>query len=173
MNLLRVAGRVLLAGPFVVRGVAAIRHPSQSSTAAEPLADCLNGLADRLLPPAANRFLPRSVLGWVRFHGAVEALGGAMVATGLGRRLGGLLLVGAQIPHVFAAARLRIDDEDSDGELPRQAALLGAVVIEALDTQGRPSARWRAAERRRGQVRRPSPAAKPGKAPRSEAKALG
>ncbi|MDR0416109.1 MAG: DoxX family membrane protein [Propionibacteriaceae bacterium] len=154
MNWLRLAGRSLLAGHFVAQGVAAVRHPAERAAAAEPWVDPLNDLADRCLPPAIRRFFPRSALAWVRCHGLAEAAGGLMVATGLGRRLGALLVVSAQAPHVLAAVRGRVEDAAPDGELAREAALLGAALIEALDTQGKPSLSWRA--RRARQRRRHS-----------------
>jgi uncharacterized membrane protein YphA (DoxX/SURF4 family) len=168
MNWLRLAGRSLLAGHFVRHGVAAIRHPAALVESAEPMIQWATEVADRTLP-AASRRLPSRSLTWVRLHGAVEAVGGLMMASGLGRRLGAVLVVGSQVPHVVVAARRRIDDAEGAGEdLAREAALLGAALIEALDTQGRPSLAWRAAQ---GNRRRAARDRSTGVPTRSEARA--
>jgi uncharacterized membrane protein YphA (DoxX/SURF4 family) len=158
MNWLRLAGRSLLASHFVSQGIAALRSPSARVAAAEPLVTWANDLAGRLAPPALSRHLPRRTTTWVRLHGVTEAVGGIMMATGWGRRLGALLVLGSQVPHVIAAARRPADDRTKAySDLAYEATLLGAVLIESLDTQGRPSLTWRAQQLGRRRRARPEP----------------
>lgn len=131
MNLFRFAGRALLGSYFVGHGVAAIRDPEASAADAEPVLAKVADLTERFCPASCRRFVPSSATSFVRLHGALEVVGGVLMALGFARRLGaGLLIVGQG---------LRLAGKPSGLD----AGLLGAVVIEALDTQGQPSLAWR------------------------------
>jgi uncharacterized membrane protein YphA (DoxX/SURF4 family) len=156
MNPLRFLGRTLLASYFVGHGVSALRHPDDSVQDAEPVVDKVTSFVDRVCPPSLRRFVPDSPKTFVRLHGIVEIVGGLLMATGLARRFGALLLIKGQLFRIAAGNPKEgsADDGPISPELGRDIALLGACVIEALDTQGRPSLVYRARQsRRRATVR--------------------
>ena len=70
-----------------------------------------------------------------------------MFATGLGRRMGALLLTGASDRNVAMA--MPSDDASSEDKkqarpkLITQLALLGASILASQDLQGKPSLSWR------------------------------
>ncbi len=150
MSLLRFISRSLLASYFVVDGVKAVADPRRLAPQAEPLAEKLTGFADRLLPDTLAQRLPIKPETFVRVHGAAETLGALMMATGICRRPGAALLALAYLPRLVMA---RPADHAADrAPLLRELALLGGVLIEARDTQGRPGAAW-LNEQRRWQAR--------------------
>jgi len=153
MNVLRFLGRALLGSYFIGHGVSTLRASQAAVEEAEPAVEAVGRLADRFLPESVRGFVPTDAKTWVRLHGAVEIAGGLLMASGLGRRLGAGLLIKGQLFRVAAGNPPNASGRGPiSPELGRDLALLGACVIEALDTQGKPSVAWRL---RQG---RPSPA---------------
>ncbi|GAA1378501.1 MAG TPA: DoxX family membrane protein [Candidatus Luteococcus avicola] len=157
MSLTRAAGRTMLASFFVVNGAKAAANPTPLVGDAEPIARKVVPLAQRLAPPSAANYIPEDTKQLVRLSGVAQLLGGLGLATGLARRPSAALLGASMVPHVMASRPTR----QMSGEartaarsvMLRNVALLGATLIAAQDTQGKPSLGYRASSQAR-QVRR-------------------
>ena len=146
MNVFRFAARTALASYFVVNGAKAFLNPEPLVADAEPVADKLLTQLTNVLPASAAAYLPENTKGLVRGIGAAQAIGGAMLATGIGRRLGAALLTATMIPSVAAANPL---DKSNAGpqaltSFLTNVALMGGVGLAAQDTEGRPTLAWQA-----------------------------
>lgn len=73
MSLLRVLGRPMLASMFVAGGLDSVRHPENVSPLAEPV---VRPITDRV------PVLPDRTEDCVRLSGAVQVVGGLLLATG-------------------------------------------------------------------------------------------
>ncbi|MDR2974382.1 MAG: DoxX family membrane protein [Propionibacteriaceae bacterium] len=140
MSLLRLLARGLLASYFVADGVKAVTQPQTLAEDVAPLAEAVHAGAQRVLPPDIAKRVPADPEGYVRLHGAVQTVGALMMATGLGRRLGATLVALAYLPRVVMArpASPRADKT----VFVRELALLGGLLIESRDTQGKPGMAW-------------------------------
>jgi uncharacterized membrane protein YphA (DoxX/SURF4 family) len=149
MSLIRAAGRTLLASYFVASGIKALSDPAPLVPAAEPLADKVVPLVKQYAPDQVAGYVPEDAKTLVRINGAAEVLGGLALATGVGRRLGALLLAGTLIPSTIAKypfwsredAQQRADDRS---HFLKNASLLGGVLLASVDTEGKPSLAYRA-----------------------------
>jgi uncharacterized membrane protein YphA (DoxX/SURF4 family) len=152
MSLLRFAGRTMLASFFVVQGAKAVVNPEPLVEDADPLARAFVPLAQKVAPAAMAGYLPEDTKTLVRVTGAAQVVGGLMLATGLGRRLGAAVLGLSMVPHVIASRPTRSstaeEREIARSQLLRNVALLGGAIVASLDTQGRPSLAWLADDRR-------------------------
>ncbi|MDO5736748.1 MAG: DoxX family membrane protein [Propionibacteriaceae bacterium] len=148
MSLLRFLSRSLFASAFVVDGVKKIRTPSDSAPEAEAFTARVVPLLQRAVPAPYSSSIPESTETWVRLGGAAQVAGGVMFATGLGRRLGALLLAKASILNIAIALPGKDASKDERGAarplVLTNLALLGAALLSARDTQGHPSLSWRA-----------------------------
>lgn len=153
MNVIRVAGRWMLASYFIVSGFKSITNPEPLVSDAEPLVGTAIPLAMKAAPTQVHGFIPTDAKTWVRIDGAAQLLGGLGLGTGIGRRLGALLVSAAMAPHVIAAwpAKNATADEKAEGRrhVLRNAALLGGALIASQDLQGKPNLAWRAESAKR------------------------
>lgn len=150
MNLLRFAGRTMLASFFVVNGVKALRDPEPLADATEPIAKAFLPLAEKTLPAQAVAYLPEDAKGLVRLSGLAQVVGGLSLATGIGRRFGAAALTLSMVPHLLATNPFTSEAEDAEpgkGIFLRNLALTGGVLLAAQDTEGRPNLAWRAKNR--------------------------
>ena len=152
MSLLRFAGRTMLASFFVVQGVKAVLNPEPLVADADPFAKAFVPLAQKVAPPSVAGYLPEDTKTLVRITGAAQIVGGLMLATGIGRRLGAGVLGLSMVPHVIASKPSKNstaeEREIAKSHLLRNVALLGGAILASLDTQGRPSLAWLADDRR-------------------------
>lgn len=152
MSLLRFAGRTMLASFFVVQGAKAVIKPEPFVEDAEPLAKAFVPLAQKVTPASVAGYVPDDTKTLVRITGAAQVVGGLMLATGIGRRLGATVLGLSMVPHVLASRPTKSDTaeerEIAKSLLLRNVALLGGAILASLDTQGRPSMAWLADDRR-------------------------
>lgn len=148
MSLLRFLARSLFASAFVIDGVKKVKNPSASAPEAEAFTAKVVPLLQRVVPAPYSSSIPESTETWVRLGGAAEVAGGVMFATGLGRRVGALLLAKASVLNLaIALPEKDASKADKDAARPQvltHLALLGAAVLSARDTQGQPSLSWRA-----------------------------
>ncbi|HET9648529.1 MAG TPA: DoxX family membrane protein [Microlunatus sp.] len=149
MSLIRAAARTLLASYFVASGVKAITNPARLVPAAEPLADKVVPLVKQYAPEQVAGFVPEDAKTLVRINGAAEVIGGVALATGVGRRLGALLLAGSLVPSTIARYPFwtREDPEQKAEDRTnflKNMSLLGGVLLAAVDTEGKPSLAYRA-----------------------------
>lgn len=152
MSLLRFAGRTMLASFFVVQGAKAVMNPEPLVADADPFAKAFVPLAQKVAPASVAGYLPDDTKTLVRITGAAQVVGGLMLATGLGRRLGAGVLGLSMVPHVIASRPTKgstaEEREIAKSQLLRNVALLGGAILASLDTQGRPSLAWLADDRR-------------------------
>lgn len=152
MSLLRFAGRTMLASFFVVNGAKAVANPEPLVASAEPLAKAFVPLAQKVAPPTVANYIPEDTKTLVRVTGAAQVLGGLMLATGIGRRLGAGILGLSMVPHVLASrpGKLSTPEERqiAQSHLLRNVALLGGAILASLDTQGKPDLAWLATDRK-------------------------
>ena len=137
MSFLRFVCRSMLASYFVADGLKAALDPEPLVADAEPTALKATEYVERFLPPDVARFVPTTTQGLVRIHGIVQAVGGLLMATGVFRRLGALILAAAYAPKAISAGRSL-----NPFNILRDVSLLGGVLIEAGDTQGKPHLGW-------------------------------
>ena len=152
MSLMRFAARSMLASFFVVQGAKAVVNPEPLVADAEPIARSFVPLAQRVAPASLAGYVPDDTKTLVRASGVAQVVGGLMLATGIGRRLGASVLGLSMVPHVLASrpskAASITEREISKAQLLRNVALLGGAILASLDTQGKPSLAWLAADRR-------------------------
>ncbi len=136
----------MLASFFVVNGAKTAMKPEALVDSAEPIAQKVVPLAQRVAPPTVAPYIPNDTTQLVRLTGVAQVLGGLGLATGIGRRPGAGLLAASMVPHVLAsrAPKTATPDERSTarGLMLRNVALLGAALIAAQDTEGKPSLGW-------------------------------
>jgi len=143
MRPVRTVARSLLATIFVVQGWAAFRDPSK-------LAGRARTVTDRLEPAikAMHPSLPTDAETLVRINGAAQMAGGALLATGHATRPAALLLVGSLVPTTLAGhAFWEIEDPQQRAmqriQFMKNLALIGGLLLAAVDRQGRPDLGWR------------------------------
>lgn len=148
MSLLRFVARSMFAGYFVTEGVKAVTKPAEIAPDAEAFTSKVAPLLQRVVPADVSSYVPEKAETWVRVSGVAQIAGGAMFATGLGRRIGALLLASASVLNVAIALPGReATKEAKDSARPdvlRNIALLGASILAIQDTQGKPGLAWRA-----------------------------
>ncbi|HEX2857594.1 MAG TPA: DoxX family protein [Propionibacteriaceae bacterium] len=148
MSLIRAAGRTMLASFFVVNGFKSARKPDQFVADAEPIAQKVVPLVQKVAPPTVTNYIPEDTRSLVRYTGIAQVIGGLGLATGIGRRGCSALLAATMIPHVLASrtpAGATAEQRTASRSVAlRNVALLGAVLIASRDTEGHPSLGWRA-----------------------------
>lgn len=148
MSLLRFVARSLFASAFVIDGVKKVSKPSESAAEAEAFTEKVVPLLQRVVPAPYSSSIPESTETWIRVSGAAQIAGGLMFATGLGRRLGALLLTKSSILNLAIALPSKDASKDEKAAarpvVMTSLALLGAAILAARDTQGQPSLGWRA-----------------------------
>ena len=147
MSLLRFLARSLFASAFVADGVRKVTSPAELAPEAEAFTARVTPFVQRVVPSGYSSHVPDRAESWVRICGAVEVVGDAMFATGIGRRIGACLLAKASILNIAVALPEKDADPDEKQarrpEVLKNVALLGASLLATQDLQGRPSASWR------------------------------
>lgn len=133
--------RPLVAAPFIMTGLEALRDPRKR---ADQVGPAVKPIADRI------EWLPKDPETLVRLQGAISLGAGALLITGRLRRLATLLLAAQVVPTLATEHRYWTEDdpERRAGErshLLKNAALLGALLMAATEPRRSP----RAAEFRR------------------------
>ncbi|MFI7483269.1 DoxX family membrane protein [Kocuria sp. M1R5S2] len=152
MSIVRRIARPLLATGYVANGVESFRN---SSGAAEHLAPAASAAA-KAFPQAAPALKNPAMVA----QGLAAAQVGAAVLFGLGRlpRLSAGVLVTTTALNAYAdyrAARAETAEQKAARRSTaiKNASLVGAVLLAAVDTDGNPSLLWRA-EHLAGDVRK-------------------
>ena len=148
MSLLRFVARSMFAGYFITEGVKAVTKPAELAPDAEAFTSRVTPLVQKVVPADVSSYVPEKAETWVRVSGVAQIAGGAMFATGIGRRLGALLLANASVLNVAIALPGRDATREAKSsarpDVLRNIALLGASLLAIQDTQGRPGLAWRA-----------------------------
>lgn len=150
MSLMRFVARSMFASLFMAEGVKAVTRPTDIASDAQAFTDKVVPLVQRVVPAQLSSYVPDKAETWVRCVGVAQVVGGAMFATGIGRRLGALLLTGSSVFTIATALpgkdASKAAKDAARPEVLRGVAMLGASVLATMDTQGRPSLTWRAEE---------------------------
>lgn len=154
MTLLRAAARTMLASYFVINGVKALRDPQSLVEDAEPVAHAIVPALKRVAPADVAARIPEDTVTLVRATGALQAVGGLALATGLGRRFGALALAGTLMAatlarHPFWTRTDKAERATDRAAFVKNVALLGGVLIASADTEGKPGLAWRAEDGRK------------------------
>jgi uncharacterized membrane protein YphA (DoxX/SURF4 family) len=121
---IRRLGRELLAPMFVSGGLDALRHPEPKATRAATVTT-----------PLAEIFgLPDDPVLFVQLNGAVQVVGGALLAMGRAPRLAALALAASLIPTTIAGHRFWAESDPSARAAQRtqflkNAAMLGGLLV--------------------------------------------
>jgi putative oxidoreductase len=139
MPVLRAVARPLLASIFAVEGGTNLLHPERVAATAAPV---VKPVADRV--PA----VPAEPEQAVRISGAVQLVGGTLLALGRWPRLSALAIAGTLVPTTLAGHRFWAADDPQDRAQQRiqflkNLAMLGGLLLAAADTAGAPSLAWR------------------------------
>ena len=129
--------RPLLAAPFIVGGINALRSP-------KPLAQAS---ADVSTPVARAVGLPKDPVTLVKVNACVQVGVGIALLCGFVPRVTSLVLGTSLVPTTIAGHRFwsESDPTDRDSQLiqfAKNAGMLGGLLATALDTGGRPSVFW-------------------------------
>jgi uncharacterized membrane protein YphA (DoxX/SURF4 family) len=133
----------MLGGQFVAAGVQAILHPKRYAAQAEPLADQVAPLLQRIDPR-----LPTEAETLVQLNGAVQLGAGLLLATGNAPRPAAAVLAGTLIPatvvnHPFWTMSSGPARREAAVQFAKNLGLLGGLLLAAVDTAGSPSLGWR------------------------------
>jgi uncharacterized membrane protein YphA (DoxX/SURF4 family) len=134
----------MLSSVFVFSGFRSLRNPD----AAAPLAEAFLEKAKSVLPQPLSDLVPTDGATAVRINAAVHVVGGLMLSTGRMPRLSSLTLAASMVPTTFAGhAFWTYDDPAARSQHQTQffknLALMGGLLIAAVDTEGKPSVAWR------------------------------
>lgn len=138
MSPTRFLARPMLAAVFVTSGIDVLRNPGPRVAKAEPVA----------APLAAKIGLPQDTELLVRINAATHVVAGSMLALGKFRRLSALALLASMVPTTYAGHRFWESEEPQEraqqqSHFLKNVALMGGLLLEAVDTEGRPSVGWR------------------------------
>jgi uncharacterized membrane protein YphA (DoxX/SURF4 family) len=143
MRPVRTAARTLLSGVFVISGARAVANP-------DPLVPRAKRMTERLTPllEQADGRLPTDPRALVRINGAVQCVGGLLLATGHLTRPAAAALAGSLIPTTLAGHPFwNLDDPaqraNQQHHFMKNLGILGGLLLAAADTEGRPGLRWR------------------------------
>lgn len=141
MSLLRFVSRSLLASSFIVSGLNAVRNPEAGVPRTQPVTDKIVPLAKKYAPAEVASMIPTETTSLVRIGGFAQILGGVMLATGKGRRLGATILQGTMVPQLLGSSPL---GESKNDEFLVNLSLFGGLAVAGRDTEGKPDLKWRA-----------------------------
>jgi putative oxidoreductase len=142
MTPVRTVARALLAAVFIRSGVSALTNPDRLVPTAKPF-------ADKWGPTLDSVGLPTDARSLVKLNGAVEAVGGILLATNTLTRPAAIALAGSLVPTTLAGHGFW-EQEDPQQRSAHQTqflknlSLLGGLLLAAVDTQGKPGLAWRA-----------------------------
>jgi uncharacterized membrane protein YphA (DoxX/SURF4 family) len=129
----------MLASIFAIQGYDTMRHPERVAAKAEPV---VRPLAERV------PVVPDQPEEAVRLNGAIQFTAGSLLALGLWPRLSALAIAATLVPTTVAGHRFwEAEDEQERAQqrihFLKNVAILGGLLIAAVDTAGRPSLAWR------------------------------
>ncbi|NUR25688.1 MAG: DoxX family membrane protein [Catenulispora sp.] len=143
MTPVRSIARALLGGVFIASGAQALLRPNRYANRVQPLADQVAPLINKI-----DERLPTSAEALVRVNGAAQLGGGLLLATGTAPRPAAALLAGTLVPatitaHPFWRARTQAPRQVEMVQFAKNLAILGGLLLAAVDTAGAPSVGWR------------------------------
>jgi len=150
--MIRLVARPLLAAPFIVDGISAVRDP-------DPHVERL-GTVKPLLDKTGLDVSDEQLRLATRILGVVTVGAGASLAVGIGQRGAATALAVVAVPLALVdnpvwTAQTKIDRATMRSGLMRSLALFGGLVFAATDRRGKPSVswKWRNDRRQRAEVK--------------------
>lgn len=143
MTIVRVVARPLLATSYVAAGIERLRNTSSTAQALQPCLDRAASSFPSAAPLAGNaRLLAQAV-------GVTQIGAGLLLGWGKFSRLAALLLAGATAVNAYVEYQSTAVDtaegkRNRRGQLLKNGSLMGAALLAAVDTNGRPGLAWRA-----------------------------
>ena len=143
MSIVRLLARPLLATGFIAAGTDRLRDSGQTAQQLRPTLDRVGRMVPSVAPVTGNPQLVAKALG------ATQVGAGALLAFGKLPRLSGLLLTGTAVLNAVVEYKNAETDTSEERKARRVAllknlSLIGAVLLVAVDTNGRPGLAWRA-----------------------------
>lgn len=140
--LVRRLARPMLSVIFISGGIEALRNPKGHASVADPVAPAV---ADKL--PMS---LPEDPEQLVKIDAGVKIAGGLLLAMNRLPRLASLMLLGSLVPTTAAGHRFWEESDPAQRSQQqihffKNVGLAGGLLLAAVDTEGQPSLRWRAA----------------------------
>ena len=138
MSLIRRVARPMIAASFIVSGLDQLRHPGKVAPKVAPLAD--------QAAPALH--LPNDPELLVRANGAAQVGAGLMLGMGRMPRTAATVLAATMVPstyvsHPFWAAKDPTQRREERKAFMKNLAVLGGLLLAAVDTEGRPGVAYR------------------------------
>jgi uncharacterized membrane protein YphA (DoxX/SURF4 family) len=128
----------MMSATFIATGLDTLRHPDPAA-------------ADHVAPTLAKNvpYLPDDPEAVVKVVAGVQVGAGLALALGRFPRLSAALLAGSLVPTTLAEHRFWEETDPERKAVQRthflkNVALLGGLVLAAVDTEGRPGLAWRA-----------------------------
>lgn len=135
--------RPLLSSSFLVTGTQVLKDPA-------PAAEGLRPFVDRVVPTLRARGLPvpQDPTTLAKALAGVQVAAAGALAVGRAPRLSAVVLTTSLLPALAASSPSASDDpatrQRNVSETAKNASLVGAAFLAALDTEGRPGLAWRA-----------------------------
>ncbi|MFD0519266.1 DoxX family membrane protein [Paractinoplanes durhamensis] len=157
MKPVRTAARAMLASVFVVSGVRILINPGDARVeAAKRVTDHVGPLLEKVDPR-----IPSDARSLMRIKAASDVVAGLALATGHLTRPAAAVLAAGLVPttiagHPFWSAG-KPERDAHQTQFLKNLALLGGLLLAAVDTEGRPGLRYRtthAAQRSRREAKR-------------------
>lgn len=156
MRPVRGAARAMLSAIFVANGVHALINPDPLVPRAKRVTDRVGPLLDKAVSRRRSEGddtesavqLPTDARTLIRLNGAVQAVAGLMLATGRGSRSAAAVLAGTLVPttlagHAFWEHEDPVERRTHQIQFLKNIGLFGGLLFAAVDTEGRPSLRYR------------------------------
>lgn len=133
----------MLSATFIARGVDALRNPKPAADAARPTLGMMSSLPD----PVGSK-VPSDAETVAKINGAVQVVGGLLLATGKMPRLTAAALALSVVPGSLGSHTFWNESDPQRAAQERRdfltdLSLIGGLIIAAADTEGKPSLAWR------------------------------
>lgn len=143
MNLLRLVARPLIAAPFIVDGVSAMRNPQAHAEQFQKVAPLLESAGIPPVLASDSRMLARAL-------GALTTVAATGLALGKAPRACAGVLAAVAVPIALVqnpvwTAKDPVERNRYRRGLERYGAALGGVILATTDRLGEPSAAWKLA----------------------------
>jgi len=133
----------MLSATFIARGVDALRNPKPAADAARPTLGMMSSLPD----PVGSK-VPSDAETVAKINGAVQVVGGLLLASGKMPRLTAAALALSVVPGSLGSHSFWKESDPQRSAQERREfltdlSLIGGLIIAAADTEGKPSLAWR------------------------------
>ncbi|PRY27240.1 DoxX family protein [Pseudosporangium ferrugineum] len=142
MKPVRAAARAMLGAIFVVSGARIVLNPDSKVAAAKRVTDRVGPMIEKVDPR-----LPSEARALVRLKAASDVAAGLLLATGRFTRPSAAVLAAGLVPTTIAGHPFWTFPEPErtqhETHFLKNVALLGGLLLAAVDTQGKPGLRYR------------------------------